>query len=590
MLYQGLYRYDEHFAPVPDLAAKPCDVSSDLVTITCQLAESTFSDGSPATADDVVFTYQLAMNEQCHWPFTYPCGRAGTLAGVTALDARTVRFTLHEPDALFFTLDLPDTYIDSKSVVTAEYKTFIETARPIGGQPFHDLSDRIGQLLDRDPKDPECAGPLQEAERLSAKAGLEVAADALQFGAGTCGDLSTVRDGYIDPIGDALDAGNEIDSIAAIYGSLPFQRAPVGSGPWRLSEYQAKKQLALEAKPGAVVATRRFVFRQYQDRRAALTDETRGDVDWVAIPGTEGFAQGSTDLVRFASQDSALQLVHYPVAGAYTVINYNVRPGKVMADPAIREAVERCIDKPAIVEAATDGLSAPAWSFVSPSTWAEATNLGGLPRDTGYARARIESAAWKVGDDGYYHKDGRRLGITVLVGENRIQRLRFLELAKLQLRDCGFDLGLETHEPGAISRALSSWPLTFPDDKTSFDAVLWTAFGAVDPGNECSYESGEIVSPGKDNGCNSSGYKNATVDQELAAARATYDLATRTRYYKDVQAILANDHAALFAWFNTQYDVLGPGIRTTEGAIDRTNAGWSWRPEAIVKAASPPTP
>src|SRR5687767_13740965 len=59
LVYNGLYRYNESLEAVPDLAAEPCAIASDQVTITCRLVETAFHDGTPLTADDVVFTYEL---------------------------------------------------------------------------------------------------------------------------------------------------------------------------------------------------------------------------------------------------------------------------------------------------------------------------------------------------------------------------------------------------------------------------------------------------------------------------------------------------------------------------------------------------
>ena len=33
LVYDGLYRYDASFEPVPDLAADPCDIADDGLTI-----------------------------------------------------------------------------------------------------------------------------------------------------------------------------------------------------------------------------------------------------------------------------------------------------------------------------------------------------------------------------------------------------------------------------------------------------------------------------------------------------------------------------------------------------------------------------
>lgn len=61
-LFNGLYRLDASLTPVPDLVDKPCDISADGLAFTCHLRAARFSDGDPVTADDVAFTYDLALD------------------------------------------------------------------------------------------------------------------------------------------------------------------------------------------------------------------------------------------------------------------------------------------------------------------------------------------------------------------------------------------------------------------------------------------------------------------------------------------------------------------------------------------------
>ena len=59
VVYSGLYRYDATFNAVPDLADGPCLPQGDGMIIRCHLIATTFQDGTPPTADDVAYTYQL---------------------------------------------------------------------------------------------------------------------------------------------------------------------------------------------------------------------------------------------------------------------------------------------------------------------------------------------------------------------------------------------------------------------------------------------------------------------------------------------------------------------------------------------------
>ncbi len=122
----GLYQYDAALTPIPDLAADLCEVSEDEITWTCTLQDATFHNGDPVTAADVVFTYDIAKSDNCRFNPSICLGPF--LDSATAVDEKTVEFTLIEPYAPFATVILPGIAIDSEAVVTAAYEDFVGEA------------------------------------------------------------------------------------------------------------------------------------------------------------------------------------------------------------------------------------------------------------------------------------------------------------------------------------------------------------------------------------------------------------------------------------------------------------------------------
>ena len=60
-LFEGLYGIDESAGGYYNLLAKDIQVSEDGLTYTIELVDATFQNGDPLTAEDVVFSYELAM-------------------------------------------------------------------------------------------------------------------------------------------------------------------------------------------------------------------------------------------------------------------------------------------------------------------------------------------------------------------------------------------------------------------------------------------------------------------------------------------------------------------------------------------------
>ena len=127
-LFEGLTSFDQSLKVIPGLAEK-WDISPDGKTYTFHLRQGLkFSDGSPITADDVVFSWQRLADPKVASPYNNLTANiingsaiiAGKLPatqlGVKALDANTVQISLNHPDAAFLQIcTMPNTATVSKA-------------------------------------------------------------------------------------------------------------------------------------------------------------------------------------------------------------------------------------------------------------------------------------------------------------------------------------------------------------------------------------------------------------------------------------------------------------------------------------------
>ncbi|MHC9044343.1 ABC transporter substrate-binding protein [Microbacterium saperdae] len=115
LIFDNLFTTDPNYEYTPRLA-ESWEISDDATTFTFHLREGLkWSDGEPFSADDVLFTYNLAANPEVGGAWSarlagvegYAAvqdGSASELAGLTAPDENTVVFTLTEPNAGFMSL------------------------------------------------------------------------------------------------------------------------------------------------------------------------------------------------------------------------------------------------------------------------------------------------------------------------------------------------------------------------------------------------------------------------------------------------------------------------------------------------------
>jgi ABC-type transport system substrate-binding protein len=602
-IHDALYRYDEHVRPVPSLA-RSCDPSGDGLTITCQLADATFQNGDPVTADDVVFTYRvmLASTTQVDSPFYNYCSACNlavirdcvnlvggspplacpsdVLGSVSRVDARTVAFHLQRPFAPFFTLALPGIWIDSERVVRAAYDDFRAKVAALDAK---DLMGEANRLADQFVAPAgNCTPLLQEAAQMVARAGLLVP-DRAEYGYLPNGEFDAC--GYAVKLGVELTeasaslAADEITSIALVYRDLAFDRLPVGAGPYRLASYDANKKIELTAFPayhGGRPATKTIVFQIYPDEAGAAQAVANGQADWVELPHAASF--------RALRELPTLRTGQRP-NDDYRMLRYNVRPGQLFADVRLRQAVQRCIDKLAAVTAATDGFGVPAYADVPPGMWPYDDRLPKPQPDVGAAKALILAAGWTLGGDGIYGKGGRRLAATVYVRHDAQDRVKFLEILSLQARQCGMDLQPSQGDFGPDLTKISTWPNHGPGTDRPFDLYFYGWGAGWDPLSD-NFSSAAITTQAQEDGDNFGGFSDPRIDDLLARMETTYDLAGRADLFRQYQEILAEQQPALFAWFTTRGEATVTGLRTIDGPIDLDLPLWYAFPERLVLDSS----
>ncbi len=158
MIYDGLWRYDERYIPVPGLA-EHWEWSENDTKLTVYLRKGVkFHDGTPLTAKDVIFTYKSIWHPKYYGPrnvgfddvLGYEAYHTGAtsdyadsqpLEGLYSTDDYTVVFKLKQPNAIFVLSQLPYGILDSSKyskVPVADFGTAKDSygKMPNGTGPF----------------------------------------------------------------------------------------------------------------------------------------------------------------------------------------------------------------------------------------------------------------------------------------------------------------------------------------------------------------------------------------------------------------------------------------------------------------------
>jgi peptide/nickel transport system substrate-binding protein len=224
--------------------------------------------------------------------------------------------------------------------------------------------------------------------------------------------------------------------------NAPFNRNPVGSGPFRFAEWRANERLVLERNPdfpealGGPAAAARVVFRIVPEASTMLTEMLTGGVhvDIPVLPDQVAQIEGNADLELFA----------FPGRTVYYIGWNNTRPP--FDDARVRRALALAVNRSEIIDALLAGQGEPAESTIPPWHPAYPQDIDPLPFDTTDAKRLLEAAGWADGDgDGVRDRDGRPLRFTMLTSDDALRRA-VVEVVQSQLRRVGADVQVRVTE------------------------------------------------------------------------------------------------------------------------------------------------
>jgi ABC-type transport system substrate-binding protein len=573
-LFTSLYRLDDHLQPRADLATGLPFTGTDGQTWSINLRSGVrFHDGSKLTSRDVVFSYQLALSPDC--PFDDLCTIAQDgMASIAADGDLGVTLSLKQADASLVATLLSQLPVLPVDLVQRSQSRFLAGAAKVGS----DAVNALIETVDGDTNAAPCTGDTPPAsctlaahvdplEKMLRQAQLPLPSrSAFPDGAGGV-DLEAYAATLLERVqllGSTL-AGSGVDQSAAALPLLDFTLHPVGSGAFRFDHFSPTDGIdlrrfddAIGGKP-AIAAVHIAIIT---DPRIAATALQTGEIDWLPSIGAEQIGE--------LSNIPELRIAGRPGPGVREIV-FNVRAGRLFADIAARQAFATCLDKTRSVGVATGGRTDPAWTPITPGTWAFAPDLPHPAGDPAGARRILEAAAWVAGTDGVYAKGGQRLSTALSVRASRGDQLDFANDALTQLAACGIELVVKRLD---LSGGALLDQLQWPND---FDTVLVTRPLGVDPDQDLAVFDGRRITTEANQGdLNIGGWLSDQGDGLLRAARQAIDPDVRAARYADYQRLLLQDVPAYPLWYERTYGGLSARVAGAGRTIDLTAPRYDW--------------
>lgn len=471
LVFNGLLRLNDRLEYEPDLA-RDYVVSKDGLVWTFRLRDDvTWHDGAPCTAEDVVFTFESILHP-----------------GYTGVRARNY-------DAL------------------------------LGARNYFARLDSL-----RAEKE---AGKITDDEY--ARSTMAAFVDWKANGAVKAVDRHTVRFTLGEPFAPILEnLSIEIipahilqDAQGAAMAEHPFNKNPVGTGPFRFVNWAGGERIILERNPNYFRRGRpylgQWVMEIIPDQSTIAAALETGEIDMAPVI--------ADDYERLKAS-THLDLYEYPTMG-YTYMAFNLA-NPLFSDARVRQAMAHAVNRQAFVDQILLGHGIVADTHGSPARWDYADNVRTFRYNPIMAHRLLAEAGWRDSNgDGTVDREGREFRFTLLTNHGNRYREAAAVIIQNQLKEIGIGVQIRLVEWATL---VNNHLLA-----RNFEAVIAGWGLGIDPDSYAIWHTR--------GGMNFVSYSNPRLDALLEGGRRETDQAKRKAIYVEIQQILAEDQPYLFLFF-----------------------------------------
>lgn len=255
------------------------------------------------------------------------------------------------------------------------------------------------------------------------------------------------------------------------YNEDSYGQNPIGSGPYKLAQWDKGQQFILEKNPDYYGKEPYFdkITNLFLDSDAAFAAVKNGDVDIAEVPvayaneTVKGYHMEYFDSIDVRGISLPTQMDEGKLSEDNVTIGNNVT-----GDPAIREALNIGIDREALLEGALNGYGDVNYNGVADQL-AWSFNSTFKDGQVDQAKQVLEQAGWKDTDnDGIVEKDGQKASFSVYYNSQASERQAIAVAVAEQAKEIGIEI-----EPVG-----GSWDDIDPNRYSQ--GVVW-GFGSADP-------------------------------------------------------------------------------------------------------------
>jgi len=305
----------------------------------------------------------------------------------------------------------------------------------------------------------------------------------------------------------------------------PFNRQPIGSGPFQFAAWPEEGRLQLQRQRDA----QQFEFVAVKNPTVRVLKLLRGEIDMLQnnLP---------SELVTYLAEQEEIKLMKAPGSN-FTYLGFNLQDQDT-GNLLLRRAIAYALDREAIIKYVMGDAATQASALLPPDHWAGNSDLPLYRHDPDKARELLKQA-------GYVN--GKRAKIVYKTSSDPF-RIRLATVIQQQLSEVGIDVDLRSYD----------WGTFYGDIKAGrFQMFSLSWVGIKTPDIFRYVFHSESVPP---NGANRGRYADVQADELIDAAEAKLTLPQQAKHYARLQAHLLDQLPYVPLWYEDHLFAARKGI------------------------------
>jgi peptide/nickel transport system substrate-binding protein len=346
---------------------------------------------------------------------------------------------------------------------------------------------------------------------------------------------------------------------------IAYNQQPIGTGPFTIDRWQRGQKIVFRANPRYWRGRPKLDRIEYSivpDEITILTQMQAHELDlWFNAPSPQ---------IASIQRLTGVRVYLTPFTG-FTQIGLNLR-NPALSDLRVRQALAYAIDVDRLIVEVTHGVHIRGDSDQPAFSWAHADGLPRYDYEPARARLLLDAAGWKVGEDGYRYKNGKKLTLVISSSSGSATANETEVLVQRDWRAVGVDAIVKNYVSSLFFASYGAGGIL---QGGKFDAAFFAWYNGVDPDDSTQFMCNQMPPAGQ----NVYGLCDAGLDNAERLAVNSNDQAERKQAYDAIQRRLVVQEPLIIMWFVRRIDVANTDLRNFKPAHAVTDFwnSWEWQ-------------